>query len=366
MRVTIVNQHPSWALGGSETQCHLIAQELAARGHDVTYVALGGVPADLDRSGIGYGIRDADHAGSSLASSIVASRPDIVYWRANTRSLRRVARGLREAGVPLVFAASHVNDLRRWGISHSSHRRRLRRCAEDVQALLRSAWNHAAVGRADAIVVNNRDHLRLVGTGPASHIPNSVETRKSDFSWPRPYVAWVANLKPAKRPEALIPLASHLEGLGVDVLVVGAIQVPSYEWFTRPGLLPPNLHYLGPLAQEEANALLASALLHVHTCRPEGFPNVFLQAWHWGVPSVSLGFDPEGLIAAEGLGATCEDDADRFSAEVARLVEDDASRRAAGARAAALVAARVSLERNVAALEDVLRSVMSTVGSVRR
>ena len=365
MRVSIVNQHPSLALGGSETQCHLIAGELAVRGHDVTYVAIGGVAASLDQTGIGYGIEDADDASTALVSAIVSSRPDVVYWRAGTSSLRGVARGLRSADVPLVFAASHVNDLRRWGISHSSCRRPLRRFAEDVQAVLRSAWNHGAVGRADAVVVNNRDHLRLVGTRPASHIPNSVDVRKGGFGWPRPYVAWVANLKPAKRPEELIPLAHHLEGLGVDILVAGAIQVPSYEWFTRPESLPPNLRYLGPVAQEEANALLAGALLHVHTCRAEGFPNVFLQAWHWGVPSVSLGFDPEGLIETEGLGASCEDDGDRFASEVARFIRDDAARKAAGARAEALVTARVSLERNVDALEDILHSVVSSAASVR-
>jgi len=60
-------------------------------------------------------------------------------------------------------------------------------------------------------------------------------------------------------------------------------------------------------------------------------PDVPLRTWDRGLPSVSLGFDPEGLIAAAAL-----------------LVKAGASRQA------------------VAALEDVLRSVVSSVGSVRR
>jgi len=42
MRIAIINQHPDFTLGGSEIQCDLFAQELAARGHEVYYLAING------------------------------------------------------------------------------------------------------------------------------------------------------------------------------------------------------------------------------------------------------------------------------------------------------------------------------------
>jgi hypothetical protein len=42
VHVTVVNRHPSVALGGSETQCALIAEGLVRLGHAVTWIAPGG------------------------------------------------------------------------------------------------------------------------------------------------------------------------------------------------------------------------------------------------------------------------------------------------------------------------------------
>ncbi len=188
-----------------------------------------------------------------------------------------------------------------------------------------------------------------------------MDTRFEEFPWPRPCVAWVANLKPAKRPEACIWLAEALAPHGVDVVMAGRIQVPGFERFEDPSRLPANLHYLGPLTQARVNGLLRTALLNVHTCEPEGFPNVFMQAWAQGRPSVSLGFDPEGLIAARGLGAVCDDDPDRFAATVVDLLGDDATRTAAGRRALEVAAERFDPEAAVVRLEAVLEAVAEAV-----
>ena len=353
MRIAVVNQHPSVALGGSETQCDLIAAELVRRGHEVRYVAPGGATGATSYEVVGV----ADRA-RLVVGAVLAHGPDVVYWRFGTRHLAPAVRRLHRADVAVVFAASHENDLRRWSTPPSARPRGPARAAEVLRDRLRSAVGHEGLLRTDGVVVNNADLLDLVGVEPRVHIPNGIDPAQEPFEWPRPYIAWVANLKPAKRPEACIPLARAVADLGVDVVMAGRPQVAEYAAFGRRADLPDNLHVLGPLEPRSAAGLLASAAVHVHTCEPEGFPNVFLQAWRHSVPSVSLGFDPGGVIGREGLGAVVGDDPGRFHMEVRRLLTDTAARRAAGARAAAYATRTGDVATNVARLEEFLREVL--------
>lgn len=359
MRVVLVNRHPSVALGGSETQCALIADALARRGHDVVWVAPGGAAAGPASHRV-VGVEDEARA---VLAAVRSAEPDVVYWRAGTRHLAHVVPRLRRAGIPVVFASSHVKDLRRFAVAPNASPDPLRRVLAATRDRLRSVRDHRGLLRVDALVVNNETHLGLAPITRQSCIPNGTERAVRPFRWPRPYVAWVANLKPAKRPEACLPLAEAIADLDVDVVMAGRVVVERYRWFEDPQRLPSNLHFLGPVEQVDANGILAGARCHVHTCRPEGFSNVFIQAWSAGVPSVSLAFDPEGTIVRERLGAVCDDDPVRFASEVRSLLTDPARRDAAGARAARYALGRFDTERNVDALERLLRDVVAERGT---
>jgi glycosyltransferase involved in cell wall biosynthesis len=354
MRIAVVNRHPSVALGGSETQCDLIARRLARR-HDVLYVAPDGVAAAA-RPYRTAAVRDRPAA---ILAAIRDHRPDVVYWRYGLRHLGRVGPALRRGGTPFVFASSHEHDLVRGAIAAIPSDAGARARILHVRDRIRAVRDHRGLAAASAVVVNSADHLGLTTVAPRIHIPNGVDPASEPFTWPRPYVAWVANLKPEKRPEACIPLAAGIADLGVDVLMAGRPQVHAYERFgTRPDL-PSNLHVLGPLPAPEAAGLLAGALLHVHTCRPEGFPNVFLQAWRAGVPSVSLGYDPSGTIGRERLGAVSGDDSARFVTDVRALLVDAGARAAAGSRAAAHVRSHADPDRAAEQLEAFLGTVLA-------
>jgi glycosyltransferase involved in cell wall biosynthesis len=162
------------------------------------------------------------------------------------------------------------------------------------------------------------------------------------FQHPRPFVAWVANLKSRKRPELLPALADALAPHGVDLLVVGLLQDERYEWLTQPDSSRPNLRYLGALTTPEVVSLLAAARCLAVTAMPEGFSNVMLQAWWSGTPTVSLDYDPDGLVRRESLGAVADGDIERFQTAVLRFVENAAEPTEAGARARVLARSRFS------------------------
>jgi glycosyltransferase involved in cell wall biosynthesis len=313
-----------------------------------------------------YTVVGVEDRAKEVLEAVLADEPDVVYWRAGTRHLAHVVPRLRRAGVPVVFASSHVNDLRRFAVAPNALLHPVRRSLAAARDRLRAARDHQGLLAVDALVVNNESHLGLVPVEPQRFIPNGTDRTARPFRWPRPYVAWVANLKPAKRPEACIPLAEAIADLDVDVVMAGRIAVDAYRWFEDEGRLPSNLHYLGPVEQVDANGILAGARCHVHTCRPEGFSNVFIQAWAAGVPSVSLGFDPEGTIVRERLGAVCDEDPARFSAEVRKMLEDPTRRDAAAARAARYALSRFDTVRNVATLEEFLARLVDAPGVATR
>jgi glycosyltransferase involved in cell wall biosynthesis len=137
------------------------------------------------------------------------------------------------------------------------------------------------------------------------------------------YVAWVATLRQHKRPDVLVEIARRVPT--IRFVVCGGpttfMTTPSY----REGVLQalratPNIEYLGNVAPERAQEVIADAALLLSTSDSEGFPNTFVQAWSSGTPVVSLKIDPDGVIERLGLGAI-SGDVDRATKNITALME---------------------------------------------
>jgi len=374
VRVAVVNHHLRDVLGGSELQCDLVARGLTARGHDVTYLAVGGASAPAGTVETPYRILPVSSDPTELATAVVTARPDVVYWRFNRRGLRETARALREAGVPLVVALAHVDDVTPWpSWPWPKQGATLRDRASDLRSRLRWRRQLAAYDDVSAIASQRLD---LVGRIPHEqvalqrHVPNIMDPASEPFDWPRPYVAWVGNLKPRKRPELIPRIADALARHDVDLVVAGPAQDARYGWLT--GVLPqhPNLHHVGTPSPAQVTGLLADARCLAVTAMPEGFSNVMIQAWWGGTPTVTLDYDPDGLVASEGLGAVAGGDdqehVERFLEHIVRFTtgaspgssSEDAVR-ASGDRAAAFARARFAETAVLDALEELLRASCS-------
>ena len=365
LHVAVVNRHPDDTIGGSELQCDLFARGLVARGHRVTYVALHADTSAADPAEEPYArVRldpDASRDASTIADAIVASGADVVYWRYGRQQLDGVAARLARAPrqVPLVLAVAHVDDVSRWP-SSPPVRGGLRDIAADVRHRLAHRRSWRAFRDVAAIAAQREDFLGRVPVGVQRHVPNVVDPTTVPFVWPRPYVAWVASIKPRKRPEQLVPLARALAEHDVDLLVAGRVSDERYRALAVHDPAVPNLHPLGPLPPAEAAGLIAGARCLAVTFRPEGLSNAVIQAWWHGVPTVSLDYDPDGAIERLGIGAVAGGDEQRFRTQVVAHALDATLAGAAGERARGYAQGRFASDRNVGLLEELLLDVVES------
>jgi glycosyltransferase involved in cell wall biosynthesis len=135
-------------------------------------------------------------------------------------------------------------------------------------------------------------------------------------------VVWVGSVKPEyKRPLLVFDVAARLPT--ARFLIVGDLRgdLQFQSRFRQALAETPNVTYAGFVAPLQMDRIWAEAAVLLNTSTVEGFPNVFLEAWAWGVPVVTAGVDPEGLVS-NGLGRVATADPDSLASAIARTLRD--------------------------------------------
>ena len=233
MRIVIINQHPSDTIGGSEIQCDIIAKKLTGFGHAVIYLAIKGKGGYKTS----YTTIPVEYNGKKIADAVIKIKPDIVYWRYNTNVFFSSAKRIKSNGIPIVFAVSHARDTVKWKKPSWKLLKKLaiKSFAYNLKMVLDQRWNYQGYKYVDGVTVNNTDLINKIAVKKQAYIPNSNIKEAAAFSWKKPYVCWVANIKKRKQPEIVIDLAKELAQLGVDVLMAGKIQDQTYSYFKSSG-----------------------------------------------------------------------------------------------------------------------------------
>lgn len=356
LKVIIINKHPQDSLGGSEIQCDIIASKLLAFGHDVVYIALKGKGSYKTE----YPVIKVALKGRDIANLVIKEKPDIVYWRHNKKVFYSSVKRIKKAGIPVIFAVSHIGDTKKWR-SLKGNKKSLfdiRYYASNFYLIIKAYWNHKGFKYIDGLTVNNKSHLSLLNVKLKEYIPNSNTTSLEKFQWNKPYIVWVANLKARKRPEIYIELAKKLSTHNIDFLMIGNIQHKDYEYIRHRENLPNNLHYLGSKSVLEVNGVIKNSICLVHTCKPEGFPGNFIQSWLQGKPTVSLEFDPGGLIESKKMGFVSGNNMDQFIADTKKLIEDEELRQQLGENAYKYAMKHHNPETNVKKLLSFMREIL--------
>jgi len=185
--------------------------------------------------------------------------------------------------------------------------------------------------KATLITAQTDDQLKALKlldvSGEAFVMRNVVASAADDL--PRHHeladitIAWIANIKADKNLAELIQFSRFFEGnKKVKFLVIGK----NYGDKNTQTLLEEiderrNIEYLGYLKADEINEILRSVQFLCTTSVREGFPNVFLQAWSYGIPVISTGIDPDGVIKRHVLGL-CDSDLMTLARLTLNLAED--------------------------------------------
>jgi glycosyltransferase involved in cell wall biosynthesis len=344
-------------VGGAEIQLARLARVLAARGHDVWMIVCDfGQEARVSIDGVNVerayrpfggvpGLRFFHPRWTGIAAALDRVRPDVVYQRTAGVLTGQCALWAKANGRRFVFACAHDFDtlprspflanprdrfFYRWGLRHADTV--LAQSADQVRAL---KANHGI----DAVRVRN-----VVDVPPAAR-PEAPADR----------VLWLGTLKADKRPEWVLEAARALPG--VPFTIAGGPPPPpmpddAVRALSSEAAGIPNIELTGAVPAPRVPELLRKAAMFAHTSPAEGFPNTLLEAWAYGVPSVSV-VDPDGAVAHGGAGVLARD-RDDFVQQIRDLMYDPARLRALGAAARQYVLRHHAPEAIGQAFEDAL------------
>jgi glycosyltransferase involved in cell wall biosynthesis len=297
-------------IGGVEHQTALLARWLAARGHRVSLVTWDeGQPDGAEIAGVRVirlcrrdqglpGLRFLHPRWTSLNRALRRAGADLYYQNCGEYVTGQVALWCRWHGRPFVYSAAADADC-------DSALPRMRTLRERILYRLGLRW-------ASQVIVQTATQQEMLrrGFGRDSVVaPMPCPEPPGPAPGPRPArpgaVLWIGRLCEVKRPDRLLDLARACPDLQFD-LVGPADGSPYARAVLERARGIPNLTVHGPATREEVPAFYRGAACLCSTSDREGFPNTFLEAWSHGVPVVST-FDPDGLIATHGLGASARD-----------------------------------------------------------
>ena len=362
---------------GSSVQVYYLAQELVRRGEEVL-VLLSGHRRAWERTEGRLRLVSLPAYSAGLwgwlqprwqrdAEAVLrAFRPDVVYQRGKLPETVLAARYVQRSRAVFVWSSNADNSAYRWKYVRKRLRWRRRpwwmlplRLAEAAVAdlLIERALQRAHLLLAQThhqqrtleLVLKRKAHL--VGSGHP--LPPPPRSKPSP-----PAVLWLANITPVKRPHLFVRLARALQGSGAHFLMAGAApdrHLLEAVLQDADGL--PNFRYVGAVPFLQTAELFAHASLFVLTSEFEGLPNTLIQACLHGVPVISLGNDPDGILSRYGVGEVVADE-HALVRSVASWLADEERRHRAAERAYQLACERFDIARVVGQLMELVEQAL--------
>lgn len=294
----------SVAAGGAETQIMLLSRELATSGMSVALI----VAAEDDLPESVDGVRVVKLTSWSALTGVrligqllgfggvlvacMRLRPGVLVQRMGSQRTGWCAAAARLTGTRFIWSSASRMDF----IPRAANR------TQRAAGLLR-----IGVLNADRVVVQTEEQKRLckeVYGRESVLIPSLSQELSARGGKKTADAIWIGRGAQYKRPDAFLDLAEALPELSFRMILAPSDDLDGNmvaEVESRANDIG-NLELLGPQTRSKVIELISQSRVLINTSPNEGMPNVFLEAWSLGVPTLALHHDPDGVISANGLG----------------------------------------------------------------
>lgn len=336
-------------VGGAERQQYMLARELVKEGLEVSVVTIRreGVNRVEIHDGVEVwnilpkkrGLKNIPHKSISLFRALQQVDADIYYARGNDFLYISLSMLCRFHDASFVFAVANDANV------EPSHINR-------KPVFIRPLYRYA-IRAADAITAltpHQRDVLETIHGVEATvipcgyDIPSEADILDHDE---RKYVLWVGRLdQDQKHPDRFIELARRLPDIQFVMIGPPADDDPNRSYFEKirqEAVTLDNLEFYKFVPPNEIHEFFKQSMLLVNTSEYEGFGNVFLEAWRYATPVVTLNYTLHGVIDQEDVGVHAESLND-MQRTIASLVSDSDRRADLGFAGRDLVRDEYSIE----------------------
>jgi glycosyltransferase involved in cell wall biosynthesis len=300
-------------IGGAERQTSLMAKWFAAAGYETSMITWG--ERELDGQCFsGVTVRTVGGASrglpvlrffhprlTGLYGAMRRADADLYYHNAAEAITGLAANWCRRHGKKFVYsaAAELACDIR-LPLLHKGYERFLYRQG------VRKAHLRIVQTQAQQLLLERGWGLSSVILPMPCPGPDGVE-----FLLPEPpsqaRIIWVGRVDDNKRLDWFLDIAAKMPAATFEIAAAGNGFFNSmYQQLQQRAESMPNVRWRGAVPREQMPEFYRGATALCCTSRHEGFPNIFIEAWSYGVPVVTT-FDPDGTATRLGLGAAAGD-----------------------------------------------------------
>ena len=318
--------HISERGGGAEVQANYLAQELAERGYQVSYICQTTKPNKIDAiEVIGkvkvYYLKPSGRFQWQDQNKYVVPlktiQPDYILQRLSSNVIYVLGQYCAKNNCKLIWFCtdnkSPFSDLHSTKFKTQSSVKSLGFLKYNIFRLsnkLMDYYRSKGMKQVDIAFSQNdfqKDKVkhnfgleshRMISGHPIPEKSISVAERYTNKT-----ILWCANFGIHKRPELFIELASKMQHTNYKFVMVGGHSDKNYVAQLLANQSD-NLTVTGQLNFDDALGYFDEATIFVNTSAPggDGFPNTFIQAWLRHMPVLSFGFDPYYIIVTNDLG----------------------------------------------------------------
>jgi glycosyltransferase involved in cell wall biosynthesis len=375
MKICIISENIlKDAIGGAEIQCKYIGYELLKRGHKVYYIYISNRRVNrFVEEGIVF---EPIFVPSKILTLIRYIRPlqliieyfllkrsmnkiraDIWYYRVVNTFLVALVKIKKSVGGKLIYALSMDMQARKegWVTRYGEfYHKKFQESLQDVDYFIFQKESQKEeffknYNYSGEVIYNGHPFINT-----ASNTDNRLNIKH------KMKIIWVGNLKRMKQPELYFEIVAKLNHMDILFNMVGKSSNSYKDIVDKISVENENFKYRGQLKNHIVLELINSSDLTISTSdlniqedSSEGFPNVFIESWKYGVPIISL-FDPDGLIKKYNVGIVCNN-ADEIVSTIKKLYNNPDILIELSENCKKLFEEKFSIEHNVGIMLDMLK-----------